>query len=195
MRKIKDPIVLGIVSGVLGNCAKMAGNFFNRHVLSKSDTTYPEIAAGLFMSKKQRNRPIGNLVGLLADFSIGTSLGIPLVYMLRYTGKDMAALKGLGLGHFAWISMYGFLGGGLGNKKGVFPLDAGTNMSAFINHSWYGLVASLAASNLGDPSLFPEPTTNSTIKQSGLKSQNYFPSEKTGVKQFNRLRVKPKRVI
>lgn len=59
MRKIKDPIVLGIVSGLIGNCAKMAGNLFNRHVLYKSETTYPEVAAGLFMSKRQRNRREG----------------------------------------------------------------------------------------------------------------------------------------
>ena len=79
--------------------------------------------------------------------------------MLRYTGKDHAAVKGLGTGHFAWITMYGTIGRGLGKTKGVFPLDANTNLSAFFNHSWYGLVIALVASKLGDPALFPEPTS------------------------------------
>ncbi len=159
IKKIKDPIILGIVSGLIGNCAKLAGNLFNRYVLKRSDTTYPEIAAGMFMTKKERNKPIGMLVGGLADFGLGGILGIPMVYLLRYTGRDKAGIKGLGLGHFAWIAVYGAIGRGFGTKRGVFPLDAHTNLSAFVNHSWYGLITSLVAAKLGDPSLFPEPAS------------------------------------
>lgn len=159
MKKIKDPIILGLVAGLIGNTAKLTGNIFNRYVLYKSETTYPEIAGGLFMSKKQRKRPVGKLVGAIADFSLGGILGIPIVYLLRYTGTDKAAIKGLGVGHFVWVIMYGTIGRGLGKTKGVFPLDAETNLSAFFNHSWYGLFAALTVSKLGDSSLFPEPTS------------------------------------
>lgn len=162
MKKIKDPILLGIISGLIGNTAKLAGNLFNRYVLYKSEITYPEIASGMFMGKKQRERPVGKLVGFLADYAIGASLGIPMVYMLRYSGKSNAPLKGLGLGHIAWVSMFGFLGGGH-NQKEVFPLDAGTNLSAFVNHSWYGLVTALVASRLGDPSLFNQTVTQKQL--------------------------------
>ena len=48
----------------------------------------------------------------------------------------------------------------LGVKKGVFPLNADTNLSAFFNHSWYGIVTAVLAAKLGDDSLFPEPGTN-----------------------------------
>lgn len=164
MRKIKDPVILGVVSGIIGNCAKMAGNLFNRYVLYKSETTYPEIASGLFMTKKQRQKPVGMLVGAMADFALGGILGIPMVYLLRYTGKDHAAVKGLTFGNFAWITMYGIMGRGFGTKQGVFPLDADTNLSAFINHSWYGLVTALTASKLGDSTLFPEPTSRREVK-------------------------------
>lgn len=163
MRKIKDPIILSIVAGMTGNAAKLAGNTVNRFILKKSEATYPEIAAGLFMTKKQRDRNTGRLVGLLADFTVGGIIGIPIVYMLRYSGKDNAAIKGLAVGHFSWVSMYGFIGRGVGPKNGVFPLDAGTNLSAFLNHSWYGLVTALVAANLGDPSLFPEPASGKKI--------------------------------
>ncbi len=164
MKKIKDPVVLGIISGLIGNSAKFAGNLFNRYVLKRSDITYPEIAAGIFMTKKERNKPLGMLVGGLADFALGAILGIPVVYLLRYTGKDKAAIKGLVFGHFAWLTAYGVIGRGFGTHKGVFPLDAHTNLSAFASHSWYGLVTSVVITKLGDPGLFPEPTSRKEIK-------------------------------
>ncbi len=157
MKKIKDPIVLGFIAGLIGNSAKLAGNLVNRYVFYKSDTTYPEIAGGLFMTKKEREKPTGKVVGGLADFVLGAILGIPLVYMFRYTGKDKSALKGMGYGHFAWIGMYGSIGRLMGINKGVFPLNAQTNMSALFNHTWYGLVTALVINKLGAPSLFPEP--------------------------------------
>ena len=194
MKKIKDPIVLGAVAGLIGNTAKLAGNLFNRYVLYKSDTTYPEIAGGLFMTKKEREKPVGKAVGGLADFVLGGILGIPLVYMFRYTGKDNAVFKGLGYGHIAWIAMYGSTGRMMGVKKGVFPLNADTNLSAFVNHSWYGLVTALLINKLGDPSLFPEPRSyndsNETSQQIGQNKCSYkirrqmvpIPSRKRSIK-------------
>lgn len=157
MRKIKDPIILGIVAGLAGNAVKLAGNLINRYAFRKSDVTYPEIAAGLFMTKREREKRVGRVTGGLADFVLGGALGVPLVYLLRYTGRDHAALKGLAVGHLAWITVYGALGRGLDSQKGVFPLNADTNLSALLNHSWFGLTAALVAAKLGDESLFPEP--------------------------------------
>lgn len=157
MRKIKDPIILGFMAGIIGNTAKTAGNLINRFVLHQTDTTYTEIAGGLFMNPKERRKPKGMIVGSVADFILGAIMGIPIVYMLRYTGKDKAGVKGLGLGYFAWVTMYGFLGRAMGQNKGVFPLKARTNLSALINHTWFGFVTGKAAAYLGDPSLFPEP--------------------------------------
>jgi hypothetical protein len=165
MNKIKDPIILGAVAGFIGNCAKTAGSLFNRHVLHKSSTTYAEIAGGLFMTEKERRTKTGRFVGETADFLLGSLLGIPLVYLLRYTGKDKAAVKGAGYGHFAWIVLHGTIGRMMGNKKGVFPLDAKTNMSALINHTWYGLVTGFLIKKLGDQSLFPEPRSYTEPKE------------------------------
>lgn len=165
MKKIDDPIVLGIVAGLAGNCVKLAGNLLNRFVLRESDTTYPEIAAGLFMTKRARDTLTGRVVGAIADFALGGALGVPMVYILRYTGRDHAALKGAGLGHLAWTIMYGTIGRGMGPKKGVFPLNEDTNLSAFINHTWYGMTTALLASKLGDNSLFPEPGPRATSRR------------------------------
>ena len=171
-RKIEDPLILGLVAGTIGNLAKMSGNLLIRFLLRKSETTYPEIAGGLFMSKKQRDRLVGRVVGGIADISLGGILGVPIVYLLRYTGKDKAAIKGLAVGHFAWMAIYGAFGRGSGKKQGVFPLDAATNLSAFINHSWYGLITAVAASKLGDPTLFPEPKSNIKVPNHEVSNQN-----------------------
>ncbi len=150
----------------------MGGNLINRFLFRKSETTYPEIAAGLFMSKKQRDTVTGRIVGGLADLSLGGVLGVPMVYLLRYTGKDKAAIKGLAVGHFAWMAIYGAFGRVSGNNQGVFPLDAATNLSAFINHSWFGMITSIAASRLGDPSLFPEPKSSIKVLTHEISLQN-----------------------
>ena len=94
--KIKDPLILGAFAGLTANLGKMLGNVFNKNVLKVSDINYSELAAGIFMTEKELKKPAGLVVGTLADFVIGAIMGIPIVYILRYTGKDHAALKGFG---------------------------------------------------------------------------------------------------
>jgi len=62
----------------------------------------------------------------------------------------------LGYGHFAWVFFYGALGNFFG-ARGVFPVNAPTNLSALINHSLYGMTTAAVIAKLGDPALFPEP--------------------------------------
>jgi len=42
------------------------------------------------------------------------------------------------------------------------PSYADTNLSAFFNHSWYGLVTATLVKNLGDPSIYLNPSLNDT---------------------------------
>jgi len=178
MKKIKDPVLLGIVAGLLGNAAKTAGNLTNRHILGFSDTTYSEISSGLFMTRKERKKKTGILVGVLGDFVISAGLGVPIVYLLKYTGKDYAMLKGLAISQAAWISLFGTIGRGMGENKGVFPLSAETNLSAFLNHSWYGMITALAASKLGDDSLFRGAAQNRP-KNRPVRTIRTYETEKT----------------
>jgi hypothetical protein len=173
--RIKDPLLLGGFAGLIGNAVKLAGNIFNAYVLKISSTTYAEIAAGIFMTKKERRKKMGLVVGSIADLAIGALLGIPVVYFLRYTGKDHAVIKGLGYGHFAWVLFYGALGSLFG-AQGVFPLNASTNLSAIINHSLYGMTTAAVISKFGDPSLFPEPGGGCPAKNSTEQGNNMKPA-------------------
>ncbi|NLX90178.1 MAG: hypothetical protein GXZ07_01055 [Firmicutes bacterium] len=155
--KIKDPLVLGAIAGAIANLAKLLGNEFGMKTLKISQASYPEMAAGLFMTKKERRKPVALVVGTLADLTIGGIMGVPLVYILRYTGRDFAPIKGIGYGLFAWVLLYGALGRFLGTKSSIFPLSSTTSLSAYINHSIYGAIAAVLTAKLGDPSLFPEP--------------------------------------
>ncbi len=151
MSKIKDPILLGIVSGLSGIFFKSMGNLiFRKTGLNK--TSYPQLAAGIFLKKKKTNTPEGKLVGLLADAALGAGLGVGYAYVLKFTGKDHAVLKGIGYGHGAWTLLLG--GANKMGVSGIFPLAPSTILSSYAEHALYGLGAALAATTFGDKDFF-----------------------------------------
>lgn len=155
--KMKDRMFLGTVSGVIGNIAKeIVAEALIRGGLGKHSG--PDMAAGIFLTrpqllfKKRKNR----LLGFITDHAIGATLGVMNTYMLSYTGKDYYLLKGLGSGHLAWASLFGFLSK-LG-RNARHPMSVEDNFNSFIAHGVYGLVTNLAIVKLGDEGLFqPKP--------------------------------------
>ena len=151
MKKIKDPILLGVVSGLAGNLLKNIGNFVNVK-LGMTQSTYPRVAGGIFMKQNQVESIPGKTVGWIADSAVAGGLGIGLVYLLKLTGKDHALIKGVIYGDSAWTVLYTFA-----NKLGVskiYPLDPKTNLSGYMNNTLYGIGTVLAATTLGDEDLF-----------------------------------------
>ena len=151
MKKIKDPILLGIVAGLTGNLLKDIGDMINTR-LGISKTSYSRVAAGLFMNKKQTESSLGKTVGWLTDAAIGAGLGVGFVYILKFTGKDHALMKGVGYSHGAWTL---FLGGA--NKlmvESVYPQDPKTILSQYATHTLYGIGAAFSATTFGDEDMF-----------------------------------------
>ncbi|MCR4443066.1 MAG: hypothetical protein QHH10_12360 [Peptococcaceae bacterium] len=151
MQKIKDPVLLGIAAGLAGNLLKNLGNEIST-ALGFSKTTYSEIAGGIYMNKKKTYTPLGKTIGYLADTAIGGALGVGLVYLLKTTGRDHAAIKGVGYSHIAWTVLLGGM-----NKLGLSsfkPIDPETVLSSYINHTLYGFSAAVVATIIGDKNLF-----------------------------------------
>ncbi len=74
------------------------------------------------------------------------------VYVLKFTGKDHALMKGVGYGHGAWTLL---LGGA--NKLGVstiYPLEPSSILSTYAEHALYGAGTALIATTLGDEDMF-----------------------------------------
>jgi hypothetical protein len=100
----------------------------------------------------------------MADAAVGCLLGIASVYVLSFTGKDRAPLKGLTTGALAWVGLYGVLGNmGATNVRTALPR---TVLSEFIGHSVFGLVSTATAAFLGDEDLFTAgmPRNAATIR-------------------------------
>ncbi len=158
VKKIEDRIVLGIVSGIAGNLAKEAVAYFLiRHKLGNMDG--PHMAAGIFLPKYKLMKfsRKAKLIGFFSDNIVGGILGIGSVYLLSVTGKDYHRLKGIGIGHFAWTTLYGVLSR-LGATSS-FPKSEDNNINGIINHAVFGLVTHEVAMRLGAPELF-EPKIN-----------------------------------
>lgn len=151
MLKIKDRVTLGIVAGILGNLVKQGLSFLFKE-LGLIKITAPDKAGGMFVSKRKVKKPMGSVLGIIADFCIACKLSILLVYILSGTGKDNHILKGLSLGSSAWAIMYGFLSriGGTGFNI-IRPRDS---LSGFVTHTVFGVAVAQLIVTLGDDSLF-----------------------------------------
>lgn len=151
MKKIKDPILLGIVSGLTGNVLKNIGVSISKKSRF-GNFNYAQTAGGLFMTKRQTKTGLGNIIGRLSDAAIGAGLGVGFAYILKYTGKDHALMKGVGYGHGAWTILMG-----AANQFGfsnIYPMDPKSVLSNYLGHTLYGIGASLAATTFGDDDFF-----------------------------------------
>lgn len=172
MKKIKDPIMLGIVAGMTGNIVKNIGNIISLK-MGTSRMRYTEAASGIYLPKRKARKPLGQVIGALAENVSGCTLGIGLVYMLKLTGQDHAFIKGIGYSHVAWTF---FLGGinVIGVSSFKMP-DAKTVMSSFVNHSLYGLMATMTALSLADKDLLNKKDIPADSQYAKL-TYNRFPS-------------------
>jgi hypothetical protein len=174
MKKIKDRIVLGVVSGLIGNLAKeIVSETMIKYKFGKKDGI--AVAAGIFVPTRRKTKKLtakSKIIGMAADNIISAILGVANVYLLSLTGKDHRMTKGMVTGHFAWTTMYGVL-----SRMGAtsaYPLREDDDLNGLINHSIFGLVTSEVAFRLGDPSLFktelkalrnPEPNNHLAADQ------------------------------
>ena len=133
---MRDTVVLGVLSGLAGNLAKNFSNYFLWRT-GRTEMLYGHLAASMFTAPEDVHET-GNLaVGYLFDLVMGAGLGIPMVYLLKKTGKDYHLLKGAGMGLLAWGLIYGMSP----NLKivSIKPNMSKTNFSALWNNLLYGL--------------------------------------------------------
>lgn len=144
---LRDRITLGVVSGLIGNAAKNAVDALLR--VGKPDQMgFSEMAAGIFIPRREAATGAGRLLGRIADYGLAAVYGIPTVYLLSRTGSDKLLLKGSLMGVLTWG-----LGLGLARNLGVGkarPLGAGANLRMLLAHVVGGMVTAQAAVSLGD---------------------------------------------
>lgn len=159
MRKLNDRICLGLLIGLLANIPKTLNDeFWFRMGYNKR--RFSHIVAGIFLPNHIAKSKKGIIFGIYLEYFISCLLGIPFVYMLTYTGKDKAWLKGLISGTLYFDILRGLLARvGIGK---IYPKDLFTNVMMSISSSLWGITAGLLTSFLGNAELFkPKPRIQS----------------------------------
>lgn len=102
MKKIKDRLILGVLSGIGGNLAK---HLVQRFAMSKkwAEVDGPARAAGMLVAGHKISTPGGKVVGYLADSVVAGIVGVATVYVLSLTRHDRAKLKGVLTAQTVWM--------------------------------------------------------------------------------------------
>ncbi len=159
MRKINDRIILGLVVGLLANIPKtiICEILYQKGITKRKCS---DLAASIFIPTYKVSSKKGNIFGLFCDFIIASFNGIPYIYLLTYTGKGNALIKGFANGIFNFGLFRGFvLKVGTG---GAYPKDILTNTMMGITSSVWGVTTGLLTLLLGNKDLFePKPHVQS----------------------------------
>lgn len=154
MEKIKDRFLGGVISGLLANLAK-EGIEWTAYSLGISKEIGSEKAAGFFLQANEVKTPMGRVIGITADNGIAAFLGLVDVYLMTYSGKDHAVIKGLTIGNATWEAAYGVLSNmGVSTK---ITRDAKTTIVSWIAHSVFGMTKAYLITKICDPRLFGRP--------------------------------------
>ena len=157
MGKIKDSILLGILSGLIGTTCMDASNFIlwrNK----KTEGLLAHFAGSMIMRPNKLERGKNFILGQIFHMTVGSCLGVGMVQVLKKFGKDYHALKGGFFAMVTWGVLYNF-----GQKMGfyqVHPHLAKSGYMAIWHHLIYGLATSTAAVALADPTVFPDASKN-----------------------------------
>jgi len=159
MQKIKDRIFLGFVAGMVG---AIPGRLLNKveFELGITDSRYEEMASMLFVSKRDAHKVKGKSVGKIANSLLASATGVTTTYVLSKTGRDHAALKGIGISSMAWLGIYG-LSTQAQMRKSKKPIAA---LLSYLDHVIFGATTATLVSTLGDDSLFPSHKENLNLE-------------------------------
>ncbi|MTI85653.1 MAG: hypothetical protein FH756_17585 [Firmicutes bacterium] len=152
MKKIKDRIILGAISGVVTSVPVQIIDAL-LHERGITDVPYGYSASRIFLAKNKTKSPASKALSALINFTNAGLVGTTIAYTLSLTGKDKAIIKGAGVGTIMWVSIAGLLsnvGLNVQSKKPATPL------LSFAEHVIFGTVCSSIITKISDDSLFPD---------------------------------------
>ncbi len=154
MRKIKDLIALGTLTGIIGTIPPLILNFITT-ILGFSQYYSFQLSGSIYINEPDTYTFWGMVLGGVVWEFMAAGLGIATVLLIRKTGKDFWWLKGMIISNMImFIFIYGFFFA-LGAPK-VVPWDLKTNWSVLIENILFGLTMSYLIIRCGDESMLPE---------------------------------------
>lgn len=152
--KMKDPVVTGLLGGLIGTFFMEISNFLI-FMAGKTETLYGYIAGGLVVSPYRTKQRKNFILGELIHFTIGALWGVLVLYTLKKTSKNHHLIKG---GMIAMITLFSIIVGQKARWLKKFRFTK-TYYSAIWNHIVYGLVTSQAIISIADPKMFENNPT------------------------------------
>lgn len=150
--KIRDRILLGAISGILGS---IPGRLINAAEYRSGlvNARYAHMAASLIVGKKKAYTPEGEFLGAVLNQLLVATTGVAATYVLSLTGRDHAVLKGVGVTTFYWLMLYSLSSRLRDTTSSGDPAEAVLSLT---DHFFFGAATGLIAAKLGDNSLFPD---------------------------------------
>ncbi|MDA8229479.1 MAG: hypothetical protein M0T74_17595 [Desulfitobacterium hafniense] len=155
--KIKDSLVLSTLGGVVAAIVMDISNYLFWRTRN-TEALNGHLAGSVLMRPFRTNFRKNFIIGQLLHLITGGLMGIPILGMLKMTGKDHYLYKGAMSGLFIWEFVYG-VARRVGIWRNSIVFDK-THYSAIWNHLLFGAVASSLMIKFGDPSNFPTKLTN-----------------------------------
>lgn len=152
MRKIKDRITLGAITGIVISAPFQMFDALI-HELKITDVSYGYSASNLFLTKDKTTTSGGKTISSLVNFVNSGLVATAITYTLALTGKDKAILKGVGIGAMMWVGISGLISNVGLNIKSKKP---STPLISFAEHLLHGAMCSYMITKIGDDSLFPD---------------------------------------
>jgi hypothetical protein len=160
MRKIKDRILLGTITGIISTVPILIfGAFIHKYGIT--DVPFVYSASRIFLTKKKTKTLAGKVISTIINFANSGFVSTVITYILSLTGKDKALIKGIGVGTMMWIGIAGLLsnlGLKIKSKKPITPLIV------LGEHVFFGALCSYLITKFGDNSLFPDDNTGKQAK-------------------------------
>jgi hypothetical protein len=106
------------------------------------------LAADLFSNDINQIKSFtGILTGTLTDWIMGAAIGVIIGLVLQWSGRQNYLLKGIGIGLFSWVAIFGFLVGGMPYMF-IFKPTMFNTLFAFVPHSIYGGITAFCIARL-----------------------------------------------
>ncbi|OWZ83411.1 hypothetical protein [Natranaerobius trueperi] len=144
---INDIFTLGALAGVIANIPVNLFDFFLYHFGINKIYIW-HISTSVFVEKKDIKTGIGLFIGFINDYSVAGVKGVITAFLLHFTGSEFYLLKGITVGLFFWLIIFGCL---LRLKIAhLDPVEPITNLSHLTWHILFGALTSWLIVYLGD---------------------------------------------
>lgn len=150
MGKTQDSILIGLIGGFIGTVFMDISNELI-YKAGKTEGRYANVAGQMFVSPIRTKQRKNFILGEILHLAVGSVFGLPLVYILKKTGKDHYLAKGLVTSILTWGVLYTG-----GQKVGLFKKNHLTksHYSAMWNNLIYGISAAKVIVSIADPAVF-----------------------------------------